>query len=133
MNLSSLIITRIIKDGEVTLSQLEHRATERGVLLSDLYAALERVHRDRRITRNVSKGEVVYSKAVPKSVTLMTHLIWVRENYPYPDKDWQEPFPEIDLGAMFLRTKEERDEYKAAVSGRPVYMVKSRYDKSNTR
>jgi hypothetical protein len=129
--ISNQIINTILRHERMTLAELESRAEKRGLSLSDLYTALERVHRDKRITRSVSKGEVVYTKYIPKSVTLMSHLSWVRENYPYPDKDWQEPFPEIDLGAMFLRTKEERDEYKAAVTGRPVWQVKKKNQKYN--
>lgn len=122
-----LIITRILNRGVVTLTELESRATERGFSLSDLHAALDKVHRDKRIVRSTSKGEIVYKPAPKRSEVVNTHVTWVKENYPWPDADWQEPFPEIDLGAMFLRTKEERDAYMAEASGRPVYMTKKKY------
>lgn len=108
----------------VTLTELESRATERGLSLSDLYTALDKVHRDKRIVRKVLNGEVTYVPAPKRSEVVNSHIKWVKDNYPWPDADWQEPFPEIDLGAMFLRTKEERDEYKALASGKPIWQVK---------
>jgi len=119
MSLSKLIVTRILQDGEVTLTQLENRAIERGLLLDDLYTALEAVHRNKSIARTVRQGEVVYmKKAPPKSPT--DHLAWVRANYPWPD-NFEMPFPEIDMSFLFLKTKEERDAFRAEMSGRPVY------------
>ena len=130
---AQLIINKILKDGEVTLSQLEHRATERGVSLSDLYTALEDVHRDKRITRRVLKGEIVYSPAVERTATVGSHVSWLTANYPHPHQcdhgvryttcEHCMPFPEISYAGLFLKTKEERDEYKAAATGRPVYLV----------
>jgi len=138
MSLSSLIINRIIRDGEVTLAQLETRAQERGVSLSELYDTLEHVHRDKRITQTSNvKGEVTYRPATAKAPKPMTHLSWVSDHYPWPGKDgvppFEMPFPEIDMSWMFLRSKEERDAYHAAAKGKPVYMVKSTYGKEKTR
>jgi hypothetical protein len=121
MSLSKLIVTRILKDGEVTLTQLENRAIERGLLLDDLYTALEAVHRNKSIARTVRQGEVVYmKKAPPKSPT--DHLAYIRNNYPpmTPDNDGS-GIDVGDLSWMFLKTKEERDAFKAEMSGRPVY------------
>lgn len=127
---SSLIITKILRDKHVTLAQLETRANERGVSLDDLYNALDAVHRDRRIKRGVKGGEVYYTPAPPKA-TPVDHTAWVRAHYPWPGRDdvppFIMPFPEIDMSWMFLRTREERDEYKAAAKGVPQYMIKSRH------
>jgi len=135
--LSSLLINRIIQDGSVTLSQLETRATERGVSLPDLYSALDKVGRDKRIARKVLRGEVVYCKHIPKTPT--DHLAWVRANYirphncqhniEYTSCEHCAPFPEISYNHLFLKTKEERDNFKALKSGRPVYMQKNKYAK----
>lgn len=131
MSLSSLIVTKILKDGEVTLTQLEHRATERGVSFADLYDALETVHRDKRITRRVKGGEVVYTTAAARSSTIGSSTTWLSDNYPRPHTCTHDvwyttcehcmPFPEIRYDGLFLKTKEERDEFKAAMTGRPVY------------
>jgi hypothetical protein len=120
--LSNLLVNRIIQDGEVTLTRFEHLANKRGVSLSELYSALDKVGRDKRIARKVLGGEVVYCKHVPKTPT--DHLRWVRENYPPMDETNDGSGIEIDLSWMFLKTKEERDEFKALASGKPLYMVK---------
>jgi hypothetical protein len=122
--LSKLLFNRIIQDGEVTLTRLEHLANQRGVSLSDLYTALETIHRDKRIARKVLKGEVVYTPA-PKPKLPGSHLSWTDKHYPWPEK-FVMPFPEIDVSFIFLKTKEERDAFKAEMSGRPVY-TKSKY------
>jgi hypothetical protein len=129
---SSLIIDTILRHERMTLTELESRATKRGLSLSELYSALEVVHRDKRIVRSVKQGEIVYTKYTHKPAASLSHLTWVRTNYPpmTPDNDGSG----IDIGDlswMFLKTKEERDAFKAEMSGRPVY--NKRYDKFNTR
>lgn len=127
--LPQLIITRILRDGHVTITQLEHRAHKRGVLLSDLYAALDVVHRDKRIKRGVSKGEVYYEVAKAKP-TAISHTQWLTRNYPWPD-NFEMPFPEIDMSYLFM-TPDEAKEYKAQAKGMPVYMMKQ-YGKHSWR
>jgi hypothetical protein len=129
MSLFNLIINRILQDGEVTLAQLEQRAKERAVLLSDLYAALEQVHRDKRVTRKVIGGEIVYVKATPKK-SPTEHLAWLRENYPWPS-NFEMPFPDIEMPHLFLKP-DELIAYKAKAKGVPTHMVKSHYG-NNTR
>lgn len=129
--LPQLITTRIIRDGSVTLSQLEHRATERGVSLSELYAALERVHRDKRVERTVKAGEVIYRKAMPKKSPL-DHHTWLREHYPPMDETNDGSGIDIDLSWLFLKP-DELVEYKAAAKGVPKHMIQFRHDKPYTR
>jgi len=124
--LSNRIVNYILKQKDTTLSQLENVVVSHGFTLDDLYTALEQVHRNKSIARTVRQGEVVYmKKAPPKSST--DHLAWVRANYPHPD-NFEMPFPEIEMSFLFLRTKEERDAFRAEMSGRPVY-VKNKYGK----
>lgn len=125
--LPQLIITRIIRDGSVTLSQLEDRAAQRGVSLSELYAALERVHRDKRVERTVKAGEVVYRKAVPKKSPL-DHHTWLRANYPPMDETNDGSGIDVDFSWLFLKP-DELVEYKAAAKGVPTYMLR---EKKNT-
>ena len=136
--ISEIITDTILRHERMTLTELESRATKRGLSLSDLYSALEVVHRDKRITRSVSKGEVVYSKRTPKPPPNTSHLTWYRTNYPSPDP-WCldehgkmiDPFPEIDLSYMFLKTKDERDAFRAEMTGRPRYTKQTWQRKSH--
>jgi hypothetical protein len=126
--LSNLIINRILQDGEVTLAQLEQRAQERAVSLSDLYQALTVVHRDKRIKRGVRQGEIVYTKATPpKSPT--DHTAWVRTHYPKMDSTNDGSGIEANFDYLFL-TPEQLVEYKAKAKGVSVHMVQSRYGKN---
>lgn len=112
-----LIITRILKRGVVTLSELEARATERGLSLSELYAALEHVHKDNRIQQTVnSKGEVTYKPATAKATPSTSHLTWVRHNYPPMDNTNDGSGLEADYSYLFLSPAEMK-EYKEAQRG----------------
>jgi hypothetical protein len=118
-SLTTRITDYILKRTATTLTQLEGVVVSHGFTLDDLYTALEAVHRNKSIARTVRQGEVVYmKKAPPKSPT--DHLAWIRANYPWPDS-FEMPFPEIDMSFLFLKNKEERDAFKAEMSGRPVY------------
>ena len=122
--LSNRIADYVLGRTAVTLTELEGVVVSAGYTLNDLYTALETVHRDKRIARKVLKGEVVYTPA-PKPKLPSSHLSWTAEHYPWPE-NFVMPFPEIDVSFIFLKTKEERDAFKAEMSGRPVY-TKSKY------
>lgn len=123
-----LIITRILNRGVVTLSELETRSKERGLSLSDLYAALDKVSRDKRIKRGVRQGDVYYEPAsAAKAPT--DHLAWVRQWYiDNPYHCTEVPFPEISYSHLFLKTKEERDLFISEMKGRPMMYNKKRYE-----
>jgi hypothetical protein len=129
MSLSKLIVTRILKDGEVTLTQLETRATERGVSLDELYNALQEVHRNKAIARTVRGGEVVYTKAVKR--TPLDHHTWLRTNYPPMDSTNDGSGIEADLSYLFL-TPEELEKYRAEIRG-VQYIPSKRYGKKGVR
>jgi hypothetical protein len=136
-NLTTRITEYVLKRTGTTLSQLESVVVSKGFTIDELYTALETVHRDKRIARKVLKGEIVYAPA-PEPKAIGSHVTWCRENYPDPDPwcvdeqgNFIEAFPDIDMSFMFLKTKEERDEYKAAASGRPIYMLKKNMVKKN--
>jgi hypothetical protein len=124
-----LIVNRILQDGEVTLSQLEHRATERGVSLSDLYQALNQVHRNKAIRRTVRQGEVVYLKALPPKEP-GSHLSWVTANYPSMDATNDGSGIEADFSYLFL-TPEQLVEYKAAAKNMPTFMYNKTHANRN--
>lgn len=130
MNIPEAIIARILQDKSVTLTQLEQLASKRAVSLSDLYVALDKVARDKRIKRGVRRGEVYYEPAPPPK-TPTDHLKWVRENYPRPGQngvpEFVMPWIEWDLGFMFLKTKEERDLFISQMKGRPMMYTKKKY------
>lgn len=120
-----LIITRILNRGVVTLSELETRSKERGLSLSDLYAALDKVHRDKRIKRGVRQGEVYYEPA-PAPKTPTDHLAWARHNYPRMTEETDGSGIDIDYSFLFLKTREERDAYLAEEKGMPVHMLNNK-------
>ena len=123
-----LIITRILNRGVVTLSELETRSKERGLSLSELYAALDKVSRDKRIKRGVRQGDVYYEPA-PAAKPPTYHLAWVRQWYiDNPYHCTEVPFPEIDYSHLFLKTKEERDLFISEMKGRPMMYNKKRYE-----
>jgi hypothetical protein len=119
--LYNLIINKILKEKTVSISSLEERAKQRCVSIEELYTVLERIHRDKRIRQTVAKGEIVYSPTPERRATVATHLRWIKDNYP-DTSDFEMPFPEIDMSYLFLKTKEERDAFKAEMKGQPVYM-----------
>jgi hypothetical protein len=121
MELHERIIAYVQKHHPLRLSSLEGVVLSKGFTITDLYTALEAVHRDKRITRRVLKGEIVYSPAVEKTVTVGSHVAWLTANYPR--YDYEMPFPEISYAGLFLKTKEERDAFRAEMTGRPVYLV----------
>jgi hypothetical protein len=134
MSNTDRITQYILKRSQTTLPHLEGVVVQHGLTLDDLYTALEAVHRDKRITRRVLKGEIVYSPAVERTTTVGSHIKWLENNYPRPHQCshgvWYTtcehcmPFPEISYAGLFLKTKEERDAYKEAVTGRPRYTKK---------
>lgn len=125
MDLKERITAYIIKTAPVTMDTVIDVATAKGFTESEVLATLEQVHKDKRITQTASTDGVVTYKLTSVKERPDPQA-WLRANYPWPDKDWTPPFPEIDLGALFLRNKEERDAYTAAAKGLPVHMVKSK-------
>lgn len=127
MNIPEAIIARILQDKSVTLTELEQLATRRAVLLSDLYAALDKVHRDKRIKRGVRQGEVYYEPA-PAPKTPTDHLAWSRHNYPRMTEETDGSGIDIDYSFLFLKTKEERDLFISQMSGRPIQYNRKHYE-----
>jgi hypothetical protein len=130
-SISNRITDYILNRTATTLSHLESVVVSAGYTVDELYNVLQEVHRNKAIARTVRGGEVVYTKAVKR--TPLDHHAWIRTHYPPMDSTNDGSGIDIDMSWLFLRSREERDAYKAAASGRPVYMVKSRYDKPNTR
>jgi len=138
MNIPEAIIARILQDKSVTLTQLEQLAHKRAVSLSELYTALEKVSRDKRIKQGVRKGEVYYEPAPPKK-TPVDHLKWVRENYPdtsditatgmpipFYDPKYDGPSPVYGMEhTLFVKKKNE--ELKRKVEGDSRVYNKKRY------
>jgi len=85
MTLSNRIIIFILKRSSTTLSDLERVAVRKGFTLEELYAALDTVHKDKRITATNLKDGVVYRAATAKTPPSTSHLTWVNENYLHKD------------------------------------------------
>ena len=131
MKLSERIIAYVQNHYPLSMSALECIVLSKGFTLDDFYTALEVVHKDKRIVQSTRRGEVWYSPAPePTVVKTPTHVEWLTNNYPYPD-NFEMPFPEIGMSFLFLRTKEERDAFKAEMSGRPVYVNNKKIWKKN--
>jgi hypothetical protein len=131
MKLSERIIAYVQNHYPLSMSALECIVLSKGFTLDDFYTALEVVHKDKRIVQSTRRCEVWYSPAPePTVVKTPTHVEWLTNNYPYPD-NFEMPFPEIGMSFLFLRTKEERDAFKAEMSGRPVYVNNKKIWKKN--
>lgn len=126
------IATYILSNPQgVTLDAIVKGAMSKGVSYMDVLDALEYTHKDPRIARTASSSGVVtyrkFTRAVGSSASGMTHLSWLRANYPWPGKNgvppFEMPFPEIDMSWMFLKSHEERIAYKAAAKNMPTRMV----------
>lgn len=130
MTLTDRLIAYITKKGLVDYDTLEKKATEAGYTPLDFEQAIEAVHRGKKVQQKVFQGKLVYSLVAPKVAKGPgSHLSWVRHNYPKMDSSNDGSGIEADFSYLFL-SPEELIEYKAAASGRPTYMVKSKYGNS---
>ena len=127
MELKDRLTTYILKTAPVTYDTLIRKATERGYTELEVLTALEQVHKDKRIKQTTKGGDVVYKLATQKEPKALTHLTWLRQNYPPMDSTNDGSGIDMgDLSWMFLKTKEERDAFKAEMSGKPVGYAKSK-------
>lgn len=112
----------------VSLEKLLAVSTAKGFSEGEVLAAVSEIGKKLKST---VRGGVVYYQVPPVTKAPTDHLAWVNQWYKdNPQHCTEMPFPEIDYSFMFLKTKEERDEYKAMASGRPVYMVQSKREYS---
>lgn len=130
MELKDRIIKYILGHAPVSMTDLVSAATSKGFTEQEVLQALTGIDKDKRITVTANaSGEVMYklssTKAKPAPST--SHLEWLRAHYPWPSSDWVEPFPEIDIGHIFLRTLEERQAYQAQVKGMPLHMLRKHH------
>ena len=117
MELKDRIIAYLEKHHPITDAKILALAKSKGYTDAEVYAALELVHTDKRISTK-ARGDVIwydiYVAPPPKPVP--THTQWLAANYPWPEH-FEMPFPEIDLSWIFLKTKAERDEFRAMMNG----------------
>lgn len=131
MELKDRIIKYILNNPGVNMDTIISEATSKGISQHEVLVALDVVHKDKRITHTATaSGVVTYKPATAKVSTVPTHVTWLTANYPRPGvgdiPSFIMPFPEIDLSHIFM-TRDEAKEYKAAASGRPIYMMKKHY------
>ena len=120
-------------EGDVSYTSLQERAIEKDISLDVLDAALEHLHRFKKVKQRVKGDEIMYRakpRAVPKDPFAVS--TWMRENYPWPKPCGAEgctglckkcePFPEMDLSFIFLKPQEMK-EYKARAKGMPLFML----------
>ena len=121
MELKDRLTTYILKTAPVTYDTLIRKATERGYTELEVLTALEQVHKDKRIKQTTKGDTIVYKLATEREPKPQTHLTWLRQNYPPMDNTNDGSGIDMgDLSWMFLKTKEERDAFKAEMSGKPV-------------
>jgi hypothetical protein len=114
-------------EGDVTYTSLQERAIEKDISLDVLDAALQHLHRFKKVKQRVKGDEIIY-KAKPRAVLKdpFATSTWVRDNYPYPGKngvpEFVMPFPEMDLSFIFLKPQEMK-EYKARAKGMPLFVL----------
>lgn len=105
-----------------SFTEIKTRATKHSIPPDVLEEALRVLHRVPNVHRTVAGGDVqyVWKEVVKKPVTPVSHVEWVRANYPPMTSENDGSGIDIDLSWMFLRTLEERQAYKEAVAGRYV-------------
>ena len=130
MELKQRIIAYIIKNAPVTLDTIIEQATSKGYPEFEVLNTLEQVHKDKRIKQTTRGDTIVYALATHKEPKPQTHLQWLRDHYPQMDSTNDGSGIDIgDLSWMFLKTKEERDAFRAEMSGKLVGYNK-RYGKN---
>ena len=125
--LAEKLVQQIDKEGELSLDVIDSRAQKHGIDMRVLDRALEKLHKNKHIDQRVKKGTVFYKIKVIKKIGPVTHLIWLRENYPVMTDSNNGSGLEADYSYMFL-SPEDLDKYKAEVAGR-AYVPKKRYKK----
>lgn len=128
MDLSERIIKYIESHHPISYSKIVQVAQGKGFNEYQVSQALDKVAQNKSISTKVRKEEIWYDLITITPVSTPTHTSWLSKNYPRP-LHFEMPFPEIDMSWLFLKTKEERDAFKAEMSGRPVYMMNKKYAK----
>lgn len=124
MELKDRIIKYILNNPNTTMDTIIGEATSKGYTQHEVLTALDSVHKDKRITHTANaSGVVVYRPAKAKVSTVPTHVTYWHDNYPPMTTDNDGSGIDIDLSWMFLKTKDERDDYKAAAKGLPKHMM----------
>ena len=126
MELKQRIIAYIIKNAPVTMDTVISEATAKGYTEAEVLTALDVVHRDKRLTQTANTAGVVTYKLANAKKAPTDHLKWIKNNYPIMTPETDGSGIDIDMGHLFLKTKEERDAYLAEMKGRPVHMLKSK-------
>jgi hypothetical protein len=127
MNLRDRIIAYVIKKNSLVSSEkLVSVASGAGFSEGEVLQVLSSIGNKLKST---VRGNQVYYQIPPAPKTPVDHLAWVRNHYPPMDSTNDGSGIDIDYSFLFLKTKEERDNFKALASGRPTYMIKSRYEK----
>lgn len=135
MELKERITAYIIKTAPVTMDTIIEVATAKGFTQSEVLTALDKVHRDKRISYTANASGVVTYKLANAKKDPTDHLKWLngsndqgKPNYPPMDSTNDGSGIDIDISHLFM-TREEAKEYRAAASGRPAYMIQSKYGK----
>ena len=126
MELKQRIISYIIKNAPVTMDTIIEQATSKGYQEVEVLNTLELVHKDKRIQQTTRGDTVVYTLYTHKEPKALTHITWIKNNYPDPDPwnldkngNFIEPFPEIDM-SWIVMSPDEIKAFKAEMSGKPV-------------
>ena len=126
MNLQDRIIAYVTaSSGLVSLEKLVDKGQSAGFSEGEILATLSDI--GNKLKSTVRGNQVYYQIPPPPKKTATSHLTWIRHNYPPMTPENDGSGIDLDLSWMFLKTKEERDEFKALASGRPVYMSKRVY------
>jgi hypothetical protein len=113
---------------DVTYSELESRAVTHGISLNLLDVALGKLHKFQKISQRVKGGDIVYCTATPKPKNPMTHLEWVKNNYPPMTLENDGSGIDADFSYMFL-SPEEAEKFKCEQKGRAYIPRKPRNKK----
>ena len=125
MEISEMIVTRILKDKLVTLTQLETKAVERNVSMQDLYFALDKVHNDKRIIKSArSSGEIIYKPAPPPKPK-----VTLRYTGYYPTEEIKEsPFLVCSCPLFHIHWEMKYGHFPDCDAHHPDYPVQNPWD-----
>jgi hypothetical protein len=128
MSLVERIIAYVQNHHPLSYTQLAGVVLAKGFTELELLQALDQVHKDKRITQTVRRGEISYSPYIaPPVVPPPAHLLWIESHYPPMTPENDGSGIEADYSYLFL-TPEELEKHKAEVRG-VEYIPSKRYAK----
>lgn len=123
--LAAKIVKYIAQGRGASYDEIYKRAESKGIAVGILDNAMTLIHKRRDITRTAAGGTIMYSVKQEVVKPIGSHLVWIKDNYPWPAEPFVIPFMEEgeSLDDLFMT----RDEYKQKQRG-GAYVAKRQYE-----